>query len=177
VRRNVILVAVALLGLVSQPAGAKPPLLEDPKGDAPVAVGDIVSADITTILRGGGKLVIRMSLASAPSTLTPYTYRLQFDVGACAFQAFYFGHPLDAAFSKSAMGCADGNNATPLGEGNATVSGTSITWTVPLSGDFEPGALITRISAATEPGGLTSGTRLEAAGDTATTHKTYTIGS
>lgn len=176
-RRNVILVAVALLGLLSQPAGAKPPLLQDPKGDAPVAAGDIVSADITTILRGRGKLVIKMSLASPPSISTPYSYRLRLDVGTCAFQAFYFSHPLDAAFSRSAMGCDDFNRATPLGKGNATVSGTSITWTVPLSGEFKPGALISGINAATEPGGMTSGTQLEAAGDTGTTDKTYTIGS
>ncbi|HVE98949.1 MAG TPA: hypothetical protein VNA12_07200 [Mycobacteriales bacterium] len=175
-RRIAIPAAVALLGLVSQPAGAKPPLLEDPRGDTPVAVGDIVSADITTILRGERKLVITMSLAAPPSTSTPYSYYLWFVAGTCRFFAVYFGHPVDA-FQKSAMGCDDGNNNTPYDKGNATVSGTSITWTVPLSGEFKPGAVIRKIRAGTQPGGMSSNPRLEAAGDTGTTDKTYRIGS
>lgn len=176
-RRSAVLLVTALLGLVAQPAGAEPPLLEDPRGDAPVAVGDIVSVDITTVLRGTGRVVITMTLASPPSTSTPYSYRVRLTAGSCDFQAVYFAHPTAAAFPTSAMGCDDHDNATPLGDGNGTVSGSTITWKLPLSGAFRRGAVLTDIRAGTEPGGLSTGTRLEAAGDTAATSTTYRIGS
>ena len=175
--RRVLPAVVVAIALAAAPAGAKKaPLIEDPKGDYPVPNGDIVSADITTVPTGKGKLLITMDVAAAPSTSTPYSYSVNFVVGDCSFSAVYYGHPFEGVFTTSGVGCqVDGETSLP--EGNVKVSGTTITWTVPLTGDLKKGATATDITANAQPSGMASGGVVATLGDAASTDKSYKIGS
>ena len=175
--RLLIAPAALLVALTAAPSSAKKvPLIEDPKGDYPVAAADIVSADMTTATKGKGSLVITLNLAAAPSTSTPYSYWVGFVVGDCNFLAALYNHPLEGVFTTSGVGCTQPGE-TSLPEGNVKVSGSTITWTVPLTGDLKKGATATDITAGTAPTGMISGGVVEALGDAAATDKSYKIGS
>lgn len=173
--RHLLPSAAVVLALLAGQASAKAPLIEDPKGDYPVPSADIVSADITTVKVGKGKLLIDLVLAAAPATTTPYTYSVSFVVDDCQFSAVYYGHPFEGVFSTTGVGCDD-PASTSLPEGAAKISGSKITWTVPLAGALKKGATATDITAATQPSGMVSGGIVAALGDGATTDKSYKIG-
>ena len=175
--RLVIAPAALLVALAVGSSSAKTaPLIEDPKGDYPVPAADILSADITTVKTGKGKLIIELVVDAAPSPTTPYSYTVSFVVGDCNFSAVYYGHPFDGVFTKTGVGCSD-PSSTSLPEGNIKIDGGKLTWTVPLSGDLKKGATATEITAATQPTGMVSGGVIAMLGDEATTDKSYKIGS
>ena len=170
--RRLVAPVLLVACLASPSAFAKrAPLIEDPAGDYPVAVGDLLTADITTLPAGKGKLVITIDLASAPTTSTPYSYSVNFNVEECAFRAIFWGHPLEGVFAPNDVGCS-GSSA----EGVAKVTGTKITFTVPLGGALKKGAELTEINASTHVSGMAHppGSPL---GDAAATDKTYKIGT
>ncbi len=175
--RRLVAPVLLIACLAAPPALAKKaPLIEDPTGDHPVPVGDIVSADITSVTTGKGKLTITMTLAGAPSTTTPYSYSVNFIVGDCDFGAIYYGHPFAGVFTTSGVGCRE-TGSTSLPEGTVKVSGATITWTVPMTGALKKGALATDITANAQPSGVISGGVVAALGDTAATDKSYKLGS
>ncbi len=169
-----VLVPLALTTLLASSALAAPkPQLTDPKGDHPVAAGDIISATLSTLKGGKGKLQIDLVVAAAPST---YSYSVNFVAGDCSFGAIYYGHPFEGVFSRSGIGCRIAGS-TSLPEGSYKIKGSTITFLVPLAGDLKKGVTVTDITANTVPSGVISGGAAAMLGDQAETDTTYTIGS
>jgi len=173
-RARHLLVPLALTTVLASGALAAPkPQLTDPKGDYPVAGADIVSATLSTLPGAKGKLQIDLALAAAP---TAYSYSVNFIAGDCSFAAIYYGHPAEGVFSKSGVGCRVAGS-TSLPEGSFKIKGSTITFTVPLTGALKKGVTVTDITAGTAPSGMISGSVAAALGDNATTNATYKIGS
>ena len=173
-RVRTLAVPLALLVALSGTSSAKTaPLIEDPAGDHPVAAGDILTADILTTKKGKGALEITMTVGAPPSTTTPYAYTVMFTADDCDFSATYFGHPLEPAFLDSGVGCTEAAGGSKPA-GNVKVSGSTITFLVPLTGALKKGVVVTDISAVTMFSGMLNSGPI---GDSAATDKTYKIGS
>lgn len=159
---------LAIVVLASQ-AGAAPkprPQLTDAKGDYPVASADIVSATLSSVPHVTETLLqIDLTLAAPPRTVTPYSYTLGFTVPGCDFRVVYFGHPFRGVLNDSTAGCITGN-AVP--HGRYSIEGSTITFTVPMSGALKRGARATNLFAVTEPGAYSSASMVGLFGDTAT---------
>jgi hypothetical protein len=163
--RRLLAAAIALLAATPAAHAKVQPQIQDPKGDYPVGVGDIVSLTFTTPLKGiKEQLQIDMELAADPSTNTPYAYEVRFVAEDCNFVAIYFGHPFDGVFSKSGVGCQ--TTETPP-EGVVKVSGTHIVFTVKFTSKIKRGTLLENLTAATAPGGALSGGLAARGGDSA----------
>jgi hypothetical protein len=175
-RRSATVAALGAVAVLASQAGAAPkPQITDAKGDYPVAAGDIVSATLSTVQKGlREQLQIDLVLAAAPSTSTPYSYAVGFTVGACNFRAIHYGHPADGVFSKSGVGCSGGGTSLP--EGSYKIKGSTITFTVPMTGALKRGAKATKLVADTQPSGAVSGGAVAALGDAAT-GKDWVLGS
>lgn len=157
---------VASAGTTSRAAPKPKPQLTDPKGDYPVASADIVSGTLSSVPDGTKTLLqIDLTLAAPPTTLTPYSYTLGFTVPGCDFRAVYFGHPLKGVLNDSVAGCITGK-AVP--HARYRIQGSTITFTVPMSGALKRGVRATTLFAVTEPGGVSSASKLAMFGDTAT---------
>lgn len=148
---------LAIVVLASQ-AGAAPkpkPQLTDAKGDYPVASADIVSATLSTVPDGTGTLLqIDLTLAAPPTTVTPYSYTVGFNVPGCQFRVVYFGHPLKPVLNDSVGGCLIKDTAVP--HARYRIQDSTITFTVPMSGALKRGARATSLFADTEPSGVSS---------------------
>ena len=175
-RRAPLVTGALLLAVGAAPATAAGPQLTDPRGDHPVAAGDILSAAFTTI--GARALQIDLVVAAAPSQVTPYSYAVTFETTGCNFKAVYYSHPAGPlGFESTGVGCDDGRTSE-LPPGEVSVSGATITYRVPLDRTLRRGVTLTRIRAATTASGLlTAAEPTPYVQDTAATDATYRIGS
>jgi hypothetical protein len=150
-------ILVAPVANLASQAGASPkpkPQLTDAKGDYPVASADIVSATLSSVPAGTQTLLrIDLTLAAPPMTVTPYSYTLGFIVSGCQYRVVYFGHPFRGVLNDSTAGCITGD-AVP--HGRYSIEGSTITFTVPMSGALKRGARATDLFATTEPGAVSS---------------------
>ncbi|HVF19073.1 MAG TPA: hypothetical protein VNA14_02385 [Mycobacteriales bacterium] len=176
--RRLAVIALALCGVLGGVAtGAPAPLLTDPAGDHPIGAGDLLSASFSSIRTGAGTLQIDLVVAAAPSQLTPYSYAVTFQTLTCNFKAVYYSQPAGPlGFESSGVGCDDGKSSE-LPTGDVTVSGTTITYRIPLAkSGLRRGDLLTKIRASTTLSGLvTAAEPTPHVQDTATTEKTYRI--
>jgi hypothetical protein len=130
--------------------------IRDAAGDYQVAAADILSGSLAVTGKRTKTLVIRLNLAAAPTTTTPFTYTVTFQAGGdCSFKAIYYGHPLEGTVSTSGVGCKVGSD--PLRTGDVVVDGASVVWSVPLSPPLKLRQRVTTLAARTEPGGFVSG--------------------
>ncbi len=174
--RPVLLAGLALLVAAPQAFAAPKAQISDAKGDYPVPVGDIASVTFSTIPKGSKEaLQIDMLLAGPPSTQTPYSYTVTFTADDCEFAAIHYGHPLEGVFSTSGVGCRDGSTSLP--EGSFKVTGSHVIFTVPLSKKIKRGSILEDLAAETAAGGAVSGGVAGNTGDTASSDKTWKVGS
>ena len=139
----------------------------DPAGDSKLAGGDtdITGVTVTTTGKTVAKkyvadaLVVRLTLAAAPSTLPVTNFEVDADTDACGSLALYYdGQDLASGGYVSCGAPADptGDTSTYLADG-PVVDGTSIVWTIPFSSmpkEFQVGASLTNLNAyvsASEP--------------------------
>lgn len=163
--------------LAAQGASAAPgPHVQDPGGDHPVAMGDIVSATFSTVRGKSPALRIQLSLAAAPTVPSLYSYTISFTAGECPVDVMYHGSGESGSARCVVEGLSVDGPSVPV---DVSVSGSTITFRVPLGGDLRKGVVLTDLAVVTMPSGAVAGrgTGEPALGDTATSNRTYRIGS
>lgn len=168
------LACAALVAGASGVSAAPAPQLTDPAGDHPIAAGDILSATFSTVGRAPGLLQIDLVVGAAPSPLTPYSYAVTFETPTCNFKAVYYSQPAGPlGVESSGVGCDDGQSSV-LPPGDVAVSGTTITYRIPLGRRVLRGVTLRKLRAATTLSGLvTLAEPTPYVQDTAATDKTY----
>ena len=169
--------ALAAMLMAGSATASPAPQLTDPAGDHPISAGDILSATFSPAPGKAGVLQIDLVVAAAPSQLTPYSYAVTFETMTCNFKAVYYSQPAGPlGFASSGVGCDDGQSSE-LPTGDVTVSGTTITYRVPLTKDgLRRGDVLTKIRASTTLSGLvTAAEPTPHVQDTASTDKTYRL--
>ena len=172
--------AIAVLTASSGAYAAPEPQLTDPQGDHPIAAGDILSATFSTTGAASARVLqIDLVVAAAPSELTPYSYAVTFETLTCNFKAVYYSQPAGPlGFASSGVGCDDGQTSE-LPTGDVTVSGTTITYRIPLAKSgpaLRRGDVLTKIRASTTLSGLAAlAEPTPHIQDTASTDRTYRV--
>lgn len=163
-RRTPLAAALLACVLVVPSAGAAPkPQLTDPKGDYPVAGGDLVSGLFVTEKKS--KVVITLEFAGPVNTPIPFAYQLTFATDdSCVWRGNYFG-----VNGSSSGGCATSNASPPT----VKASGNKIIFTIAAKGALKPGTELSDIRASSTPSSALAG---GPGGDTGATDATYVVG-
>lgn len=151
VRIAPLLAALVVSGPLAGPAAASPTHEKsDPKGDYPLAEGDIASIKLSKVVRND--LTLLQIDLTIVGPLGNFAYGVGFKVGGCPvrFVAFSDGNKYSGCYAND----VDSQTFT----GSASRKGSVITFTValrklPMGGDLKPGAQLTGIGADTTPGG------------------------
>lgn len=166
--------------------GAQRPQLEDPDGDWPVPSADITAVTLST---QGQAVRVRLDLSGPPSPAQPTAYVVSFAYPGCQrLDVIYqYGAGVPAAADGSytdSSACADGSAlvaGSDLTDVSVSVTGSSVIWSVPLSGKLRRGARVTNLRAhtsfglATDTAGVRSYLGLPI-GDDGTGHADYVVG-
>lgn len=166
-RRLVVVAILAAVELGGSAGAAPQPQLTDPKGDYPLAGGDLVSALFVT--ENKTKLVVTLEFAGPVDTPIPSGYQLRFSIGGgCIWRGHYYG-----AYGGSEASSQDGCAGPEANRPTVTAHGNTVVFTLAAKGALKPGTVLTGITAVTNPGGVTAG----GGGDHGQTSKTYVVGT
>ena len=176
-QRTAIAGLLATAVLTAPGATAAPePHVKDPAGDHPVAMGDIVTATFSTVRGKVPALRIQLSLAAAPTAPSLYSYTVSFTAGECPVDVMYHGSGESGTARCVVDGLTIDGPSVPV---DVSVSGSTITFRIPLGGDLRTGVVLTDLAIVTAASGAVAGrgTGDPPLGDTATSTRTYRIGS